>query len=279
MSREVNRTERQRITVKRTIPAFLAAASLLVVFGHVPVQADFMEDFDGGSYVSGDPLPLPWSAGPAYGNLMQVSPAGALFGFGGTQGARGPSGSWRDAKRPTDYNTNRSLFTLSYKARLSNRFGSVPRLIGGFNDGGTNTLDSFGWEMQSRAMSNLADLRCGGGLIASSSGCGDVQIDKGVWYEITVNLTESGGNWSFTSEYARYNGATFDAPIPHGSGTLNAGFTPGNILIEAIFGYDETPNITPTIDDISFVSVPEPAMLALVGAGLLVLWRRRAVRA
>jgi hypothetical protein len=265
--------------MKKTLLTSLAIASLIVIPGPALVQADFIENFDDGSYVSGNLLPSPWSAGPALGDLMQVSPADALNGFGGTQGTQGPSGSGRDAKRPSDYDTNRSEFILSYKARLSNRFGSIPRLIGGFNDGGTNSLDSFGWEMQSRGVSNFADLRCGGGLIASSSGCGDVQIDKGVWYEITVHLTESGGNWSFTSEYARYNGVTFDTPIAHGSGTLNAGFTPQNVLIESFFGWDETPNITPVIDDVSFVSIPEPASLVLAGAGLLALWRRRAASA
>ena len=68
-----------------SVPVSLVAAGLIAWAGPTPVQADFIEDFDGASYGVNDTLPSPWSPGPAHGNLMYASPSGSLYGWQSTQ--------------------------------------------------------------------------------------------------------------------------------------------------------------------------------------------------
>lgn len=266
--------------MRAALVTLLAVAGLAFALGPTPAQADFIDNFD--SYTSSVALPAPWAPGPDFGNTMLVSPAGALYGFGGTKGAHGPSGSWWDAVRLTNYDVTKNLFTLSWKARLTDRAGlpandgSIARVTGGLHDSGIG--QGFGWEMRGVSGGDTGVLECGGLAAASSSGCGAATVDKGVWYEISVHLAESAGTWSFTSEFARFNGATFDAPLAHGSGTFNAGFVPEYVNMVSIYAFDESPDNTATIDDIAFVSIPEPATALLLGIGLLGLLRRRARR-
>ena len=207
------------------IIAIGAVAALVVV----PVNGDFVEDFE--SYPAGSGLPLPWST---VGSFPMV--ASGSEGYGGSQGAYGNSPNWHISERATNYSPLAGSYVLSWKARLSSNNG-LARLTAGVGNG----VSVLRFEMDQNS-SVMAIVWTGG----------SVPVVEDVWYMMTVTVSKDGvDSFSWEGSYQADGGAA----NAMGSGSFPAGWAPEKVEMQSIWAWDDQGLVVSSLDDVSFESV------------------------
>lgn len=243
----------------KAITAIVAAVAL-AAFAGTAGAAGFTDNFD--SYADGA-VPAPYVLD---GPLQQVFNVQSGIGWGGSKGTnKAGSGAWGSATRATGLGAQ--AFVMTWKLYEDASDGGLTRLGGGLQTtqphGGN---PSFGWEDDDNTM--WMGFSNGGPTGATSP------IASDTWYEFRVTGAPATGTaWDVHVEERTWNGSVWSA----WSDRIAAqSWDPGAPFVPAFAGFTMIGTSGESNqDDLSVV--PEPATMALLGiGGLMVLRRRRA---
>ena len=243
----------------KAITAIVAVVAMLALAGP-SLGAGWIETFEGYGPVGSD-LPAPWALCCA----NQTLPTVQGVGFNSSQGAGAAhTVNWNEARRATGFGVENVIYRTKFmETAVGGRIG------GGISNAPVVGGTDWGWETN------------GGSLFGTGTGAfvnlawAGVPISTNTVYELEAELTPAGGTlWDGVAQYRTYTGLVPNAWQPLSSALgmdLGAGWAPAYVGINNLGGMASTSYQ----DDVMII--PEPATMALLGVGgLMVLRRRRA---
>ena len=248
----------------KAITAIVAAVALAAFAGTAGAQG-FIDDFE--SYPTGV-IGAPYSACCSLQVPFEVD---AGIGFGGGQAAHHvTSGTWGEAKRSTGL-TMTNPWTMSIMVFKDSADTGLSRIAGGI---GTITGNQARYAYEFDA-GNLwhgfsSDSGAGAFLISDTS----FTLPDDQWHRLTVNGTPVVGGQTVQVDIEAWGGASWGAPVNLiASQMWNAPSFVGDEAWLSNIGQD----LDTAQDNFIVSEIPEPATMALLGiGGLMVLRRRRA---
>jgi hypothetical protein len=248
----------------KVLTGITVAVAMLVLTG--PAMAQWTETFE--SYGAGTQLPdPPWSK--CCNNQAGGEPTVyAGLGFGGSQGAsHQTSGSWGEVERATGLAPN-TAFVHTYQHYRDSTDTGLTRMnafLSTNGSGGNNNINIYEEDGGNYTVE-----------FKDSGGTNDFTVSfarsADTWYEHRITGTPAVGGWTMSHETRTWGGASWGAWNVDMAPTFwdESTYQPNWVGIVQI-GLSGNSNF----DNISII--PEPATMALLGiGGLMVLRRRRA---